>query len=236
MIKLNQWSQETNGLLQAATPNKLLIINSSVSPQTVTEVANKAKQYGVQVIDAPMSGGEGGAKDGTLTFMVGSDDKEAFERSRPILESIGQHVFYIGNTGAGEVVKLANNLMTWCNNLIAIEAVKLVTGYGIEEDKLIEVARVSTGNSYLVENWDFGGKVMQTHTLAGTKDVYKFLTKDIILAVQSASAVDVSLPITELCTQVSEEMLEERDNINRANGRIYNKLIEEKRIGKRELN
>ena len=215
-----------NGLLQAAVPEKIIVINSSVSPQTVKEMADKAIQLGVKVVDAPMSGGEGGSKEGTLTFMVGSSEKEVFERILPILKSLGKHVFHLGNTGAGEVVKLATNLMGWCNNLIALEAVKLATEYGIEEDKLMEAARVSVGNSYHVENWDFGGKVMQTHTLAGTKDVYHFLTKDIDLAVKAANAVGLSLPIGALCAQLSPGILEERDQLNRNSGRIYTPLVE----------
>lgn len=209
------------GLLEYATPEKLIVINSSVNPQTVLSMADLAIKKGINVIDAPMSGGEPGAIDGTLTFMVGSNDKQLFERIRPILDCIGSNIFYVGPTGSGEAIKLANNLMALCNNLIALEAVKLAKGYGISEEQLMEVAHLSTGNSFIVENWDYFGNMMQTHSLAGTKDVYTFLTKDIKLAVESANAIELFLPIGGLCWQLSEAELEARDKSNRESGRIY---------------
>lgn len=209
------------GLLEYASPEKLIVINSSISPQTVLSMSELAIRKNINVIDAPMSGGEPGAIDGTLTFMVGSNNKQLFERVRPILECVGSNIFYVGPTGSAEAIKLANNLMALCNNLIALEAVKLVKGYGIAEEQLMEVAHLSTGNSFIVENWDYFGNMMQTHSLAGTKDVYTFLTKDIKLAVESANAIDLFLPIGALCWQLSEGMLEERDKSNRESGRLY---------------
>jgi|SRR4051794_5224729 3-hydroxyisobutyrate dehydrogenase-like beta-hydroxyacid dehydrogenase len=210
------------GLLEYATPEKLIVVNSSVNPQTVLSMADLASQKGINVIDAPMSGGEPGAIEGTLTFMVGSNEQHLFEWVRPILEQLGSNIFYVGPTGSGEGIKLANNLMALCNNLIALEAVKLAKGYGISEEQLMEVAHLSTGNSFIVENWDYFGNMMQTHSLAGTKDVYTFLTKDIKLAVESANAIDLFLPIGGLCWQLSEAELEARDKTNRETGRIYN--------------
>ncbi|MGJ9459914.1 NAD(P)-dependent oxidoreductase [Oceanobacillus sp. CF4.6] len=210
-----------DGLLEYATPEKLIVINSSINPQTVLSMAELANKKGVNIIDAPMSGGEPGAIEGTLTFMVGSNDKQLFEQIRPILNCIGSSIFYVGPTGSGEAIKLANNLMALCNNLIALESVKLAKGYGITEEQLMEVAGLSTGNSYIVENWDYFGNMMQTHSLAGTKDVYTFLTKDIKLAVESANAIDLSLPIGGLCWQLSDSELEKRDKENRKSGRIY---------------
>ena len=64
----------------------------------------------------------------------------------------------------------------------------------------MEISHLSTGNSFIVENWDYFGNMMQTHSLAGTKDVYTFLTKDIKLAVESANAIDLFLPIGGLCS------------------------------------
>lgn len=211
-----------DGLLEYATPEKLIVVNSSVNPQTVLSMADLAIQKGINVIDAPMSGGEPGAIEGTLTFMVGSNEQQLFERILPILELLGSNIFYVGPTGSGEAIKLANNLMALCNNLIALEAVKLAKGYGITEERLMEISHLSTGNSFIVENWDYFGNMMQTHSLAGTKDVYTFLTKDIKLAVESANAIDLFLPIGGLCWQLSEAELEARDISNRKSGRIYN--------------
>jgi 3-hydroxyisobutyrate dehydrogenase len=125
--------------------------------------------------------------------------QQLFERIRPILEKLGSNIFYVGPTGSGEAIKLANNLMALCNNLIALEAVKLAKGYGITEKQLMEVAHLSTGNSFIVENWDYFGNAMQTHSLPGNT----FLTKDIKLAVESVNAIDLFLPIGGLCWQLS---------------------------------
>lgn len=160
------------GVLEHATVTKVVMIASSVAPKTVQEIAEVAKKQGVVVADTPMSGAETGAKDASMTFMVGCDALEVFEEIKPILSAMGKSVFHLGPVGSGEAAKLANNTMGICNNLIALEAVKLAGLYGIAEDRFMEVVRVSSGNSFVAQNWPMVDAVLAQHSLAGSEEVH----------------------------------------------------------------
>lgn len=100
----------TEGLLESAGAGTLLIDMSTVSPDTSLRVAEAAASHRVQVLDAPVSGGEQGAIEATLSIMVGGDEA-VFEQARPVLEALGKTIVRVGGTGAGQTVKAANQLL-----------------------------------------------------------------------------------------------------------------------------
>jgi 3-hydroxyisobutyrate dehydrogenase-like beta-hydroxyacid dehydrogenase len=142
-----------DGVVKNAVKPLYVAIHSTILPSTCVEVAGKASQFGVKVIDAPISGGPIGAEEGSLTFMVGGD-KEAFEKLKPILELMGKNIFYLGALGSGLKVKLLNNLMLYCNNVIAAEAIEIAKKMGISESDFLNVVNTSSGGSWVTQKWE----------------------------------------------------------------------------------
>jgi len=142
-----------DGVVKNAVKPLYVAIHSTILPSTCVEVAGKASQFGVKVIDAPISGGPIGAEEGSLTFMVGGD-KEAFEKLKPILELMGKNIFYLGALGSGLKVKLLNNLMLYCNNVIAAEAIDIAKKMGISESDFLNVVNTSSGGSWVTQKWE----------------------------------------------------------------------------------
>ena len=113
-----------NGLLAHARPPTLLVDCSTISPKVAQAVAAAAKAKGFSMIDAPVSGGTAGAQAGTLTFMVGGESQD-LERARPLLEKMGKNIFYAGTSGAGQTVKVCNNMLLGIQMLGTSEALRL---------------------------------------------------------------------------------------------------------------
>lgn len=142
-----------NGVVRNAVKPLYVAIHSTILPSTCMEVAGEALQFGVKVVDAPISGGPMGAEEGTLTFMVGGD-MEAFEKLRPILELMGKTIFYLGTLGSGLKVKLLNNLILYCNNVIAAEAIEIAEKMGISKSDFLKVVNASSGCSWVTQRWE----------------------------------------------------------------------------------
>jgi 3-hydroxyisobutyrate dehydrogenase-like beta-hydroxyacid dehydrogenase len=182
------------GILASAHAPKILIVHSTIKPQTADKLTEACGEKGWQVLDAPISGGDKGAQDGTLTVMVGGS-REAFDRCLPIFHAVGQNVFYISErVGSGAVVKLCNNIMAMANCLATLEAVRLGELYDIPEHKIIEVTSVSTGASWWTENWGFADKLLSGHNLSG-RDARNFMVKDLWDAVHAGEAKGVTLAL-----------------------------------------
>lgn len=212
VIGICVWSEEqleqilygAAGLFSSAAANVVLLIHSTVTPQLVERIAKTCAQRGWAVLDAPVSGGRQGSIAGTLTLMVGGD-KERFESCAPYFQAVGKNIFYIGSRpGAGEVAKLCNNMMSLCNVFVVVEAMKLAAAYGVEEKVILDVARVSTGNSWAVENWDFFGNLMLTHP---QPDV---LSKDLWEAMHAGKEKGLSLVIAGITALSAAALTNER--------------------------
>ena len=110
----------------------------------------EASKKGVDFLDAPVSGGPKGAREGTLAIMVGGERK-VFEKVRSVLEKIGNKVFYVGELGAGQSLKLVNNLIYNLNRLAMVEGLALGVKAGIDPKTMVDVIGVSTGNSFALQ-------------------------------------------------------------------------------------
>lgn len=198
-----------DGIIAAARPGLVTVIHSTVMPATVLEIEARAKEVGVATVDAPVSGARDGSRAGALTLMVGAD-AAAFERVRPVLEVVGSNIFHVGEVGAGQIVKLGNNLMALTNSLVAMEAVRLVGAYGVKAEDLFRVAAVSSGASRAIERWDVYDRYGVEHTLAGTEELPYRLAKDLRYAVVAATERRTTLPIVSLCSQLLPQMFIDR--------------------------
>ena len=123
---------------------------SSITPKAIRDIYDVTSHKGVEILDAPVSGGSAGAEAGTLTLMVGGK-KEVLEQVRPILQTISKTIYHVGDVGAGDTVKLVNNLLLGANMVATAEAMALGVKAGLDSDVLFEVITSSSGNSYALK-------------------------------------------------------------------------------------
>lgn len=133
-------------LLESMQPGSVLVIHSTVSPQLCRRIAAAAEPLGVDVLDAPVSGGHSGAQQGTLAVMVGGPEG-AFERIRPVLETFGNPIRHVGGVGDAQALKLVNNGLFVANIAVAAAAMSLAEHLGLRPDTVREVVAASSGRS-----------------------------------------------------------------------------------------
>lgn len=138
------------GVLEGARSGLVCVDMSTIDPATTRRVGERLAASGVRLVDAPVSGGVPRAVDGTLTIMVGGE-AELVESVRPILSAMGANVIHVGPLGAGEVVKICNNLLAGVAMVAAAEAMTIGMRAGVDPKVLHEVIRKSSGNCWSLE-------------------------------------------------------------------------------------
>jgi 3-hydroxyisobutyrate dehydrogenase len=136
-----------DGVLSAAGAGTLLIDSSTIDVESARAVAAAADKKGLPMLDAPVSGGTGGAQAGTLTFMVGGSDA-AFERGRPILEKMGKTIVHAGGAGNGQAAKICNNMILGVSMIAVSEAFVLAEKLGLDAQKLFDISSKSSGQCW----------------------------------------------------------------------------------------
>jgi 3-hydroxyisobutyrate dehydrogenase len=137
----------TDGVLSAAGRDTLLVDSSTIDVETARAVAAAAQAKGLAMLDAPVSGGVGGAQAGTLTFMVGGSDA-AFERAKPILEQMGKTIVHAGGAGNGQAAKICNNMILGVSMIAVSEAFVLAEKLGLDAQKLFDISSKSSGQCW----------------------------------------------------------------------------------------
>lgn len=140
-----------DGALAGASAGSVIAIHSTVRPDTVRRVAERARTKSVDVIDAQMSGAQHGAHTQTLLFMVGGE-VAAMERARPVLEANGRDIFHMGDLGMGAVTKIAQQIVTCVNLLAATEGLHLARRAGVDLEAFYRVLALSTAQSYVIDH------------------------------------------------------------------------------------
>ena len=186
-----------NGLLGSIAPGSLVIDSSTIAAATSQKVAKAADALGIDFIDAPVSGGTGGAIAGTLTFMVGGTASQ-LERARPYLEKMGANIFHAGAVGAGQTAKICNNMLLGILMTGTSEAIALGVANGLDPKVLSEIMRRSSGGNWALEKYNpFPG----VHEAAPASKGYAggfgtdLMLKDLGLAQENAMAVKASTPL-----------------------------------------
>ena len=141
-----------DGLLAAAAPGTLFIDCSTIDVKTAREVAAEAEAAGLAMVDAPVSGGVGGAEAGTLTFMVGGGE-EAFARGQPILAPMGKAVVHAGGAGNGQAAKICNNMILGVSMIAVCEAFVLADKLGLDKQKLFEISSKASGQCWSLSTY-----------------------------------------------------------------------------------
>ncbi|HEX2656397.1 MAG TPA: 3-hydroxyisobutyrate dehydrogenase [Xanthobacteraceae bacterium] len=138
---------ERAGIFESASADTLLIDCSTIDVETARTVAQAAHGKHLPMLDAPVSGGVGGAKAGTLTFMVGGTDA-AFARAKPVLEVMGKTIVHAGGSGNGQAAKICNNMLLGISMIGVSEAFVLAEKLGLEAQKLFDIASKSSGQCW----------------------------------------------------------------------------------------
>ncbi len=141
------------GLIDVVKDAKPLLIDcSTIDVESARAVTASAEAAGMAMLDAPVSGGTAGAQNGTLTFMVGGAD-EAFARGKTVLEAMGKNIFHAGGPGAGQAVKICNNMMLAINMVGVSEGFLLAQKLGLDWGKLHQICATATSNSWALSNY-----------------------------------------------------------------------------------
>ena len=195
-----------SGLLANANPKTLLIDCSTISPKVAQAVASAAKAKGFAMVDAPVSGGTAGAEAATLTFMVGGESS-VVECIRPVLEKMGKNIFHAGASGAGQTVKVCNNMLLGIQMLGTSEALRLGIANGMDPKVLSDIMSKSSGRNWTLELYNPCPGVMEnvpsSKGYAGGFGV-DLMLKDLGLATENAQDLDASIPLGQLAQELYE--------------------------------
>ena len=165
----------------ALKPGQLVVDMSTVSPSAERAIAARLKTAGVDYLDAPVSGGDVGARDGTLAIMVGGD-AAAFERARLLFDLLGKRITYMGASGAGQMTKLANQIAVALNLEAAAEAIQFAKAGGLDAARVLEAISAGAAGSWQLSN--LGPKIVAGDYRPGF--FVKLIRKDLRLVVEAA--------------------------------------------------
>jgi len=192
------------GLLSAINKDALVIDSSTIDIASAVRVAQAASDAGIAMLDAPVSGGTGGAAAGTLTFMVGGDAAH-LERAKPLLQRMGQNIFHAGKAGAGQAAKICNNMLLGILMIGTSEALSLGQANGLDLAALSEIMRLSSGGNWALEKYNPVPGIMPnapaSKDYAGGFGV-DLMLKDLNLAMESALSLGASTPLGALARNI----------------------------------
>jgi 2-hydroxy-3-oxopropionate reductase len=210
-----------NGLLASPPRGRLVVDMSTISPVAVRRIHTDLKAAGVEFLDAPVSGGPVGAKNAALSIMVGGD-AEAFARAKPYFGAMGTTITHVGEAGAGQTVKLCNQLICGINLQAICEALALGRASGVNLDQLRNVLLGGSAASWMLDK--LGPAMIAGDTAAGFR--IDLMLKDLRLVQEQALSLNVPLPGTALVTSqyVEARAHGEGSNGNQALFRVYDRM------------
>jgi 2-hydroxy-3-oxopropionate reductase len=185
-----------NGVLEGARQGQILIDMSTISPLVARDLAEQARQRGVTMLDAPVSGGDKGAAAGTLSIMIGGDETAA-KRCWPIFEVLGKTIVHVGPSGSGQTVKLCNQIAVAVNYQGLSEALVIGSRAGVDPAKILQVLGGGLASSRVLEQR--GPSMLEHNFTPGAR--LNLHRKDLDIALAAARAYNVPLPATALVQQ-----------------------------------
>jgi 3-hydroxyisobutyrate dehydrogenase-like beta-hydroxyacid dehydrogenase len=188
------------GLEEGLSAGKTLIDTSSSKPSSTRSIAKRLAAKGIQMLDAPVSGGVLRAREGMLAVMVGGE-REVYEKYREVLESFGEKIFYVGDHGAGHLVKALNNLLSATTLASAAEATLVARRAGVAPDKFVEIINASNGRSYSTEV-KFPRYILNRAFDDGF--ALGLMNKDMKIALEAAAEMEFPMPIGCALAQIWE--------------------------------
>jgi 3-hydroxyisobutyrate dehydrogenase len=199
-----------DGILSAAASGAILIDSSTIDVDTARRVGAAAQGAGFQMVDAPVSGGVGGATAGTLTFMVGGAP-EAFSAAKPYLDIMGKNIFHAGGSGNGQVAKICNNMLLGISMIGTCEAFLLGEKLGLDAQTLFDISSTASGQCWSMTSYcPMPGPVPTSPANNAYQPGFAaaMMLKDLVLAQDASASADADTPMgkraTELYTQMQE--------------------------------
>jgi 3-hydroxyisobutyrate dehydrogenase-like beta-hydroxyacid dehydrogenase len=186
------------GFMEAAQPGDLVISMSTIDPMALRRMHEKFAATGIDLIDAPVSGLDKGAKDGTLKSFVGGDPA-ALERARPILRTMASEITHLGAIGQGCAMKLINNMLAQINRIVIAEALVLGAKAGLDPKQMVDLLGKATGNSAALQIY---APRMLAHDFAGSRMDITF--KDMELQTSLGKSLKVPLFMANMAQQVCQ--------------------------------
>jgi L-serine 3-dehydrogenase (NAD+) len=200
-----------DGLLAALQPGTLVLECSTIAPDVARKVHTAAQTLGIELLDAPVSGGTAGAAAGTLTFMIGGA-AATLEKARAIFQAMGNNIFHAGPDGAGQVAKVCNNQVLAVQMIATAEAMAMGVANGLAPAVLAEIMRQSSGGNWTLEKYNPWPGVMENAPASKGYSggfMAELMAKDLGLAQETAQASGSSTPMGALALQLYRLLLKQ---------------------------
>jgi len=200
-----------DNLLEVINKRTLIIESSTISPEISKKISTIAKNYGISMLDAPVSGGVKGAELGNLTFIVGGSQAD-LEKGLSLFKIMGDKIFYAGESGSGQIAKLCNNMLLAVHMCGTAETIALGVNNGLDPVVLSEIMKNSSGGNWSLEKYNPYPGVMET---APSSENYSggflnsLMLKDLKLVSELALGSKSTTPMGKLAMQLYEEMMDD---------------------------
>ncbi len=210
-----------DGVLEGAHEGLVYIDNSTIKPETARALAEKLATRGVMALDAPVSGGDVGARDGTLTIMVGGP-QEAFDRAEPLFRAMGKAWVLVGDSGAGQIAKVCNQIIVGAQMASLAEALITAQKAGVDPRRMVDAIKGGAAQMWTLD-------VKPPRLFAGNREPgFKAYMqhKDLGIVLDTAKTYGIPLPVTAVIQQLYTAMLEQgnREQDNSAIVSVYEAL------------
>ncbi len=195
----------------AAAPGTLMIDCSTIDVETARMIHNDARESGFLMVDAPVSGGVGGAVAGTLTMMVGGDDN-AFERAKPYLEVVGKTIVHCGGAGNGQAAKVCNNMMLGIQMASVAEGFMLAEKLGLDAQKLFDVSSTASGQCWSLTTYCPVPGLVETSPANNNYEPgfgTALMLKDMMLALEAAKNTGAQVDVAETAASLYRAYMEQ---------------------------
>ena len=196
-----------NGVLAAAKPGTPIIDCSTIDPLTAREVAMDARAKGCPMVDAPVSGGVGGAEAGTLTFMVGGEAKD-FEAAKTVLQAMGKNIVHCGGAGNGQVAKICNNMMLAIEMIATSEGMTLAAKLGMDPKIFASIVNTSSGRCWSSDTYNpYPGVLENVPASRGYSGGFgaDLMLKDLTLVTDAAKSAKHPVMLGALAQQIYQK-------------------------------
>ena len=210
-------------VIPAMKPGAVLLECSTVDVDSARAVAEQANAAGLGALDAPVSGGIGGAQGGTLTFMVGGDES-AFATAKPLFDIMGQKAVHCGPSGNGQAAKICNNMILGATMIVTCEAFALADKLGLDRQAMFDVVSTSSGSSWSMNTYcPAPGIGPQSPSDNDYKPGFaaELMLTDLTLAIQAAETADADTPIGQAARDLYRRFVEDEDG----NGRDFSAML-----------
>lgn len=199
------------GVLEVAAKDTILVDSSTIDFDTARDLHSAAREAGYVFLDAPVSGGVTGAAAGTLTFMVGAEDAD-FEAAKKYIEPMAGNIFHAGGDAAGQAAKIVNNMMLAISSQGVVEGAVLADRFGLSPETFLNIAKVSSGDSWPLRTWyPIPGVVDTAAANNGFKPGFavSLMRKDLGLALAGGETQGVPLDAAQLVADKLDKLIDD---------------------------